>query len=96
MSCFDNIKHEVLLESVSFREARKFIEEISDEVYYVKPGYKIFGDCYLVGVPPIALGIKGIDLIFPIVKPRLGTFVGKARNEKEIERLRENNASISE
>lgn len=95
MSCFDKVKHEVLLESASFKEAREFIKTYSDEVYYVEPGYKIFGDCYLIGVKPIALGIKGFDLIFPIVKPRLGTFVGKTKAKQEIKRLRGKDAPAS-
>jgi len=85
----DKIKHEVLLERATFREARGFIEKNSDEVYHVLPGYRLFHDCYLVGVPPIAMGIKGSDLIFPLVRPRLGTFVIRARAEEEIRRLKE-------
>ena len=92
MSCFkklDEIEHEILLERATFREARGFIEKNSDEVYHVLPGYRLFHDCYLVGVPPIAMGIKGSDLIFPLVRPRLGTFVIRARAEEEIRRLKE-------
>ncbi len=92
MSCndqIDKIKHEILLERVTFKEARKFIEKNSDEVYHVQPGYRLFHDCYLVGVPPIALGIKGSDLIFPLVRPRLGTFVIRARADEEVRRLKE-------
>jgi hypothetical protein len=92
MSCFkklDKIKHETLLERATFSEAREFIEKNSDEVYHVLPGYRLFHDCYLVGVPPKALGIKGSDLIFPLVRPRLGTFVIRARAEEEVIRLKE-------
>jgi hypothetical protein len=89
MSRPDRIEYEVLMEGVSFQEAREFIEKNSDRVYYVEPGYKIFHDCYLVGVRPIALGAKGSYLLFPIVKPRLGTFVVKALAEDEIKRLEE-------
>jgi hypothetical protein len=85
----DKIKHEVLLERATFSEARAFIEKNSDEVYHVLPGYRLFHDCYLVGVPPIALGIKGSDLIFPLVRPRLGTFVIRALAEEEVRRLKE-------
>lgn len=91
MSCSDNIdkiKHEVLLERATFREAREFIEKNSDEVYHVHPGYRLFHDCYLIGISPIALGIKGSDLIFPLVRPRLGTFVIRAYAEEEIKRLK--------
>lgn len=92
MSCFkklDKIKHEILLERATFSEAREFIEKNSDEVFHVLPGYRLFHDCYLVGVPPIALGINGFDLIFPLVRPRLGTFVIRARAEEEVGRLKE-------
>ncbi|MDM7939526.1 MAG: DUF1894 domain-containing protein [Methanothrix sp.] len=92
MSCFkklDKIKHEVLLERATFSEAREFIEKNSDEVYHVLPGYRLFHDCYLVGVTPIALGIKDSDLIFPLVRPRLGTFVIRAGAEEEVRRLKE-------
>ncbi|MDD1752971.1 MAG: DUF1894 domain-containing protein [Methanotrichaceae archaeon] len=93
MKCLEKIKHEVLSDGASFEEAKEFIEKYSDEIYYVEPGYKILGDCYLIGVGPIALGIKGSDLIFPIVKPHLGTFVAKAKAEQEIKRLRERETS---
>jgi hypothetical protein len=89
MSCRDKIGgHALLLEGVTFKEAREFIEDNSDEVYYVPPGYKILDDCYLIGTPPIALGVKGLDLIFPVVRPRLGTFVLSAQSEKDIMQLR--------
>lgn len=99
MSCndwVDKVDHEVLLERATFMEAREFIERNSDEVYHVLPGYRLFHDCYLVGVPPIALGIKGYDLIFPIVKPRLGTYVIKAKAHDEVKKLREMGSKASE
>lgn len=89
MSCIEQMKYDLLLEKTSFKEAKEFIEKNSDEVYYVDPGYKIFKDYYLIGVPPIALGVKGEDLIFTYVKPCHGTFVMKVRSEEEIKRLRE-------
>ena len=88
MKCMDNIKHDVLLEGATFKEAREFIQRSFREVYYVQPGYKILNDCYLVGAPPIPLAIEGSDLIFPIVKPHYGTFVVKAHAEQEINRLK--------
>jgi hypothetical protein len=89
MSCIEQMKYDLLLEKTSFKEAKEFVEKNSDEVYYVDPGYKIFKDYYLIGVPPIALGVKGEDLIFTYVKPCHGTFVMKVRSEEEIKRLRE-------
>jgi len=89
MTCLDEFKHEVLLRGVSFREAREFIENNSERVYYVEPGYKIFQKCYLIGVPPIPLGVKGFDLLLPLVRPRLGTSVIQIAAEEEIRRLME-------
>lgn len=47
MSCIEQMKYDLLLERVSFKEAKEFIEKNSDEVYYVDPGYKIFKDYYI-------------------------------------------------
>ena len=89
MSCIEQMKYDLLLERVSFKEAKEFIEKNSDEVYYVNPGYKIFKDYYIIGVPPIAMGAKGDDLLFTYVKPCHGTFVMKIESEEEIKRLRD-------
>jgi hypothetical protein len=89
MSCIEQMKYDLLLERVSFKEAREFIEKNSDEVYYVDPGYKIFKDYYMIGVPPIAMGAKGDELIFTYVKPCHGTFVMKIKSIEEIQRLRD-------
>ena len=92
MSCIEQMKYNILLDRISFKEAREYIEKNSDEVYYVSPGYKIFKDYYIIGVPPIAVGAKGNALIFPYTKPCHGSFVLSIDNEdsvKEINRLRE-------
>lgn len=89
MSCIEQMKYNLLLERVSFKEAKQFIEKNSDEVYYVDPGYKIFKDYYIIGVPPIPIGAKEGELIFTYVKPCHGTFVMKIKSEEEIQRLRE-------
>lgn len=92
MSCIEQMKYEILLNRISFKEAREYIEKNSDEVYYVSPGYKIFKDYYVIGIPPIAVGAKGDALIFPYTKPCHGSFVLSIENEdsiKEINRLRE-------
>ncbi|MDM7911591.1 MAG: DUF1894 domain-containing protein [Methanotrichaceae archaeon] len=89
MSCIEQMKYKLLLERTSFREAREYIEKNSDEVYYVDPGYKIFKDYYIIGVPPVAIGVKGNELIFTYVKPCHGTFVMSLESEEEINRLRE-------
>jgi hypothetical protein len=92
MSCIEQMKYTILLDRISFKEAREYIEKNSDEVYYVSPGYKIFKDYYVIGIPPIAMGAKGNALIFPYTKPCHGSFVLSIENEdsiKEINRLRE-------
>ncbi len=89
MSCIEQMKYRLLLERISFKEAREFIEKNSDEVYYVEPGYRIFKDYYIIGVPPIPIGAKGDDLIFTFVKPCHGTFVMTIESKDEIQRLRD-------
>ncbi len=89
MSCIEQMKYKLLLERTSFREAREYIEKNSDEVYYVDPGYKIFKDYYIIGVPPVAMGVKEKELLFTYVKPCHGTFVMALESEEEINRLRE-------
>ena len=91
MSCIEQMKYTIHLQRTSFKEAREYIEKNSDEVYYVSPGYKIFKDYYIIGVPPIAVGAKGNALIFPYTKPCYGTFVLSIDDEdsiKEINRFR--------
>ncbi|MCJ7445839.1 MAG: DUF1894 domain-containing protein [Methanotrichaceae archaeon] len=83
------MKYKLYLERTSFKEAREYIEKNSDEIYYVEPGYKIFKDYYIIGVPPIALGAKGKELLFTYVKPCHGTFVMAIESEEEIQRLRD-------
>lgn len=92
MSCIEQMKYTIHLQRISFKEAREYIEKNSDEVYYVSPGYKIFKDYYIIGIPPIAVGAKGNALVFPYTKPCHGSFVLSIDNEdsiKEINRLRE-------
>jgi len=92
MSCIEQMKYTLLLERTSFKEARQFIEKHSDEVYYIDPGYKIFKDYYIIGVPPIAIGAKGKDLVFTYVKSCHGAFVMTIESDEEIERLRKREA----
>ena len=58
MSCIEQMKYKIHLERTSFKDSREYIEKNSDEVYYVLPGYKIFKDCYIIGIPLIAVGAK--------------------------------------
>ena len=90
MSCIEQMKYKLYLERTSFKEAREYIEKNSEEVYYVDPGYKIFKDYYIIGVPPVAMGVRGKELLFTYVKPCHGTFVMGIDSEEEIARLREN------
>ncbi len=90
MSCIEQMKYKLYLERTSFKEARDYIEKNSEEVYYVDPGYKLFKDYYLIGVPPVAIGVRGKELLFTYVKPCHGAFVMGLDSEEEITRLREN------
>jgi hypothetical protein len=92
MSCIEQKKYKILLEKTTFKDSREYIEKNSDEVYYVPPGYKIFNNFYVIGIPPIALGTKGNSLLFTYTKPCHGTFVltiDDEESKKEIDRLRE-------
>jgi hypothetical protein len=92
MSCIEQKKYKILLEKTTFKDSRDYIEKNSDEVYYVSPGYKIFQDYYVIGIPPIALGAKGNALLFTYTKPCHGTFVltiDDEQSKREIDRLRE-------
>jgi hypothetical protein len=90
MGCIEQLKYKLYLERISFREAREYIEKNSEEVYYVDPGYKIFKDYYIIGVPPVAMGVRGTEMLFTYVKPCHGTFVMWVDSLEEIARLREN------
>lgn len=87
MGCIEELKPEVLLQRISFREAREYIESHSDEFYYFQPGFKLLGE-YIIGVPPIAVGIKEGHLLFPYTKPCHGTFVLRHKDEVEADRIR--------
>ena len=92
MSCIEQMKYKLYLERTSFKEAREYIEKNSEEVYYVEPGYRIFKDYFIIGVPPVALGIRGDEVLFTYVKPCHGTFVMGVDSSEEIARLRESEA----
>jgi len=89
VSCVEQMKYDLLLERTTFKDAREFIEKNSDEVYYVDPGYKLFKDYLIIGVPPVAIGVKGSEILFTYVKPCHGTFVMKIESLEEIKRLRD-------
>ena len=79
--------YEIILSNISFKEGRDYIKNNIKEVYEVKPGYKLFG-IYLIGIPPIFVGIEGDYVIFPYIKPCHGAFVLKMKGVEELERLR--------
>jgi len=89
VSCVEQMKYKLYLERTSFKEAREYIEKNSEEVYYVDPGYKIFKDYYIIGVPPVAMGVRGKEILFTYVKPCHGTFVMGIDSDEEIARLRD-------
>jgi len=88
MSCVEQMKYKLYLERTSFKEARDYIEKNSEEVYYVDPGYKIFKDYYIIGIPPVALGVRGGEMLFTYVKPCHGTFLLRVQDAEEAARLR--------
>ena len=87
MGCIEQLPYEVLLSGVSFAESRKYIEEHYQEIYFVDPGFKIF-DKYIIGIPPIAIGMEGDTVVFPFTKPCYGTFLLKVPESEEAARIR--------
>ncbi|MEN6609739.1 MAG: DUF1894 domain-containing protein [Methanoregulaceae archaeon] len=87
MGCIDQLPYEVILSGTSFKEAREYVEKNIPEVYHVDPGFKVF-DEYIIGVPPVAIGLDGNIVYFPYTKPCHGTFLLKVENPDEAARLR--------
>jgi hypothetical protein len=87
MSCIETMDYEILLSRVSFKECREFVEKNFKEIHRVKPGYKLF-DIYLIGVPPVLIGIDDDHIIFPYTKPCHGTFLLRMESKEEIDKLR--------
>jgi hypothetical protein len=89
MGCIENLKYEMILPlGASFKECREYVEKHYSEVWYVDPGYKLF-DEYIIGLPPIALGIEGgSKVIFPYTKPCHGTYLLRIEGADEAERVR--------
>ncbi|MDI6811165.1 MAG: DUF1894 domain-containing protein [archaeon] len=86
MGCIELMDYKILLADITFKEGREFIRRNFKEVYEVEPGYKLF-DVYLIGIPPILIGIEDGYIIFPYVKPCHGTFVLKIKDGEDIGRL---------
>ena len=87
MGCIEELKYETVLSHASFRECRDYVKEHFSERYEVEPGYKIF-DSYIIGLPPIIIGIDGDTVVFPYTKPCHGTFLLRIESPEEIARLR--------
>lgn len=87
MGCIETLKYEILLSRCTFKDAKEFIKGEFEEVHEVPPGYRMF-DVFLIGVPPIFIGVDEDRVIFPYTKPCHGTFVLRIEGKEEIERLR--------
>lgn len=81
------MKYEILLSQCSFKEAREYIKKNFKDIVEVPPGYRIF-DTFLIGVPPLFVGIEGEDVIIPYTKPCYGTYVMRMEGGDEIKKLR--------
>ncbi len=87
MGCIEELKYEAILSQVSFKEARDYVKEHFTERYEVEPGYRIF-ESYIIGLPPIFIGVEGNAVFFPYTKPCHGTFLLRIESQEEIGRLR--------
>ena len=87
MGCVENLKYEIMLSKCTFKEAAEFIKKEVKEVYEVPPGYRLF-DLFIIGAPPIFIGVDGDYLMFPYTKPCYGTFVLRVEAKEEAEKLR--------
>jgi hypothetical protein len=88
MGCIENLKYEMLLPlGASFKECREYVEKNFKEVWYVDPGYKLF-DEYIIGLPPIALGLDLGKIVFPYTKPCHGTYLLLVEDADEADRVR--------
>jgi hypothetical protein len=87
MGCVEDLGYEVIRSGASFAESRDYIERICKEVFYVDPGFKIFEKC-LIGVPPLAIGLDGPDVVLPYTKPCYGTYILRVRCAEEADMVR--------
>jgi hypothetical protein len=87
MGCIEELKYETVLSQVSFKECRDYVTEHFTERYEVEPGYRIF-ESYIIGLPPIFIGVEGDAVFFPYTKPCHGTFLLRIESTDEIGRLR--------
>ena len=93
MGCIDEMKYEVLLSKVTFKECAAYLNSNYNELYNVQPGYRMF-DVFIIGVPPIYVGVDGDNIIFPYTKPCHGTFVLNINSPEEVERLKKTASKV--
>jgi len=87
VGCIEELKYETVLSQASFKECRDYVKEHFTEHYEVEPGYRIF-ESYIIGLPPIFIGVEGNAVFFPYTKPCHGTFLLRIESPEEVERLR--------
>lgn len=87
MGCVESLKYEIILKHCSSRETGEWIKKNCAESLEVRPGTKVF-DLYIIGVPPVFIGIDGDRVCFPYTKPCHGTFLLRVEDRSEAERLR--------
>ena len=87
MGCVEALKYEILLRHCSFKEAGDYIRTHCSECYEVPPGFKLF-DVYIIGVPPVLVGIDDDTILFPYTKPCHGTFLLKVEGRGEENKIR--------
>jgi hypothetical protein len=93
LGCIDKMKYEVLLSKVTFKECVAYLRSNYSELYIVQPGYRMF-DVFIIGVPPIHVGVDGDNIIFPYTKPCHGTFVLIINSPEEIEKLKKTASKV--
>lgn len=86
MACVEDLPYEVVLSRASFAECREYVETHCARYCHVNPGFRLF-DKYMIGVPPIAIGIDGDVVVFPYTKPCYGTFLLRIEDAAEAARL---------
>ncbi len=87
MGCVESMNYEIVLRDATFKESRDYIRSHFKESIDVQPGFKVF-DVYVIGLPPIAIGLEGDFVIFPYTKPCHGTFLLRVEDRDEAARLR--------
>jgi len=89
LGCIEQIKYEMLLSKVTFKQCCAFIRSYYDETYIIPPGYRMF-DVFIIGVPPVYVGVNGENIVFPYTKPCHGSFVLKTISQDEVDKVRKN------